>query len=71
MTSTDFADAVGYTLNHVSQIELGNRNAGPKYLRKAADLFGCEISDITAGAMPRSGAATSKPTADEVGTVAA
>jgi transcriptional regulator with XRE-family HTH domain len=53
ITITEFADATGYTMNHVSQVELGNRNAGPQYLRKAADLLECEISEITKGELPR------------------
>lgn len=53
ITITEFADATGYTLNHVSQVELGNRNAGPQYLRKAADLLECEIGEITKGELPR------------------
>lgn len=53
ITVTEFAKVTGYGLNHVSQVELGNRNAGPQYLRKAADLLKCEIDDITDGELPR------------------
>lgn len=53
MTSSEFAGRVGYSLNHVSQVELGKRNGGPKYLRKAARVLGCRVSDITNGVVPR------------------
>ncbi|MFJ2002146.1 helix-turn-helix domain-containing protein [Streptomyces chartreusis] len=43
---TEFAHMTGYTLNHASQVELGHNNAGPGYLRKAANVFGCEVSDL-------------------------
>lgn len=47
MTATEFAHRTGYTLQHVSQVELGNANGGPSYQRAAADLLGCTIADIT------------------------
>jgi transcriptional regulator with XRE-family HTH domain len=47
MTLTEFATRTGYTLNYASQVELGNSNGGPKYLRAAADLLACEIDDIS------------------------
>jgi transcriptional regulator with XRE-family HTH domain len=47
MTLTEFAARAGYTLNYASQVELGNSNGGPKYLRAAAELLGCEITDIS------------------------
>lgn len=53
MTLTEFARRTGYSKNHVSLVELGKNNAGPRYLRNAADLLGCEISDITDGEFPR------------------
>jgi transcriptional regulator with XRE-family HTH domain len=52
LTATEFAQKTGYGLNHVSQVELGYRNAGPRYLRKAAKLLGCKIADITHAAPP-------------------
>jgi transcriptional regulator with XRE-family HTH domain len=57
LTITEFAQAAGFTLNHVSQVELGHRNAGPMYLRTAAKLLGCEIQDITQETTARSAAA--------------
>ncbi len=53
MTLTEFAKLAGYSLNHVSMVELGNSNAGPRYLRKAAEILGCKIADITDGMIPR------------------
>jgi transcriptional regulator with XRE-family HTH domain len=53
LTLTRFAELTGYTLNHVSQIELGNSNGGPRYLREAARVLDCEIEDITNGTIPR------------------
>lgn len=52
MTLTEFAKKAGYTLTHVSQVELGNSNAGPRYLREAAEILGCAIDDITDGSTP-------------------
>lgn len=49
MTLTEFARLAGISLNHASQTELGNHNAGPRYLKAAARILGCEISDITDG----------------------
>lgn len=46
LSLTEFAQLTGYTLNHASQVELGNNNAGPAFLRKAADLFDCEVKDL-------------------------
>lgn len=46
MTLTEFAAEAGYSLNHASQVELGNYNAGPRYLRAAARILNCEITDI-------------------------
>lgn len=53
MTQTEFARQAGYTMTHVSQVELGNSNAGPRYLREAARIFGCEITEITDGEVHR------------------
>lgn len=47
MTLTEFARQAGYTLKYASQIELGHGNAGPRYLREAARLFNCDITDIS------------------------
>lgn len=47
MTLTEFAAQTGYSLNHASQVELGNLNAGPRYLKAASNLFSCEIKDLT------------------------
>lgn len=53
MTVTAFAEMAGYSLNHVSQIELGKTNGGPRFLKKAANILDCEIADITDGNLPR------------------
>lgn len=47
MTLTEFAHLAGYSLKYASQIELGHGNAGPRYLREAARLFKCDITDIS------------------------
>lgn len=52
MTLTEFAKQAGYTLTHVSLVELGKNNAGPRYLRAAAHILDCKISEITDGRMP-------------------
>lgn len=46
LSATEFAAQAGYSLNHVSQVELGHNNAGPQFLRKAAEIFGCDVSDL-------------------------
>lgn len=46
LSATEFAARAGYSLNHVSQVELGNNNAGPRFLRKAAEIFGCTVQDL-------------------------
>jgi transcriptional regulator with XRE-family HTH domain len=46
LSITEFAKKTGYTLNHVSQVELGNNKAGPVFLRKAAEIFSCQVSDL-------------------------
>lgn len=53
MTLAEFARQAGYSVNHVSQVELGKSNAGPRYLRTAAQIFDCQIEDITCGFVPR------------------
>ncbi|MGW2511304.1 helix-turn-helix domain-containing protein [Streptomyces scopuliridis] len=52
LTATEFAKRAGYTLTHVSQVELGNSNAGPRYLLAAAKILDCDIQEITDGSMP-------------------
>lgn len=52
MTLTEFAKKAGYTLTHVSQVELGNSNGGPRYLQATAKILDCKIEEITDGAMP-------------------
>ena len=47
MTLTEFARQSGYSVTHVCQVELGNNNAGPRFLRSAARILACEIADIT------------------------
>lgn len=47
ITLTEFAKSTGYTLNYASQVELGNSNGGPKFLRAAASLLSCEVTDIS------------------------
>lgn len=46
LSTTELAKRVGYSLNHISQVELGNNNAGPRLLRMAAEIFGCDVSDL-------------------------
>ncbi|MFI2437444.1 helix-turn-helix domain-containing protein [Streptomyces sp. NPDC018693] len=46
LSLTEFARLTGYTLNHASQVELGNNNAGPTFLRNAASVLECEVSDL-------------------------
>lgn len=48
LTLTEFARQAGYTLNYASQVELGNCNGGPKFLREAARILNCGIEDISA-----------------------
>ncbi|RDG34673.1 helix-turn-helix domain-containing protein [Streptomyces corynorhini] len=52
LTATEFAARSGFSLTHVSQVELGNSNAGPRYLRAASRILNCEIREITDGSMP-------------------
>lgn len=53
MTLSEFARQAGYSVNHVSQVELGKSNGGLRFLRTAAQIFGCQIEDITRGSVPR------------------
>lgn len=52
-TIVEFAQLMGYSPHHVSQVELGHENAGPRYLRKAAQILDCTLHDITDGVIPR------------------
>lgn len=49
ITLTEFAEQLGYALNSVYMIEAGKANGGPKFIRAAVDVLGCEIEDITDG----------------------
>lgn len=53
LTIVEFAQLIGYSQHHVSQVELGHLNAGPKFLRKAAQILGCALDDVTNGVIPR------------------
>lgn len=53
MTLAEFARQAGYSVNHVSQVELGRSNGGLRFLRTAAQIFDCEIQDLTSGSVPR------------------
>lgn len=53
MTLAEFARQAGYSVNHVSQVELGRSNGGLRFLRTAAAIFECEIQDLTNGSIPR------------------
>lgn len=46
MTLVEFAGLIGYAMNSVWAIESGSVNGGPKFIRKAAEVLGCEIEDI-------------------------
>jgi transcriptional regulator with XRE-family HTH domain len=58
MTITEFAARLGYSLNHCSQVELGNYNGGPRFRKAAAALLDCTIDDITDVDLPHAGAQT-------------
>lgn len=47
ITLTEFAKQAGYALNSVHLIEVGKANGGPKFIRIAAEILGCEIEDIS------------------------
>jgi transcriptional regulator with XRE-family HTH domain len=49
LTLTEFAELLGYAMNSVHMIEVGKANGGPKFIRAAVRVLGCEIEDITAG----------------------
>ena len=53
MTLAEFARQAGYSVNHISQVELGKSNGGLRFLRTAAQIFECEIQDLTKGSVPR------------------
>lgn len=61
LTIVEFAQLMGYSQNHVSQVELGHENAGPRYLRMAAEILDCTIDDITNGVIPRKRSVTDTP----------
>jgi transcriptional regulator with XRE-family HTH domain len=46
LSATELAQRIGYSLNHISQVEIGNNKAGPQLLRKAAEIFDCDVSDL-------------------------
>lgn len=46
LTLTEFAELAGYAMNSVHLIEVGKANGGPKFIRTAARILGCEIEDI-------------------------
>lgn len=52
MTQVEFAKATGYNPAYTSNIENGHVNGGPRFQRAAALVLGCEVADITAGALP-------------------
>ncbi len=53
LTLTEFAQQVGSAMNSVHMIEVGKANGGPKFIRAAARILGCEIEDITDGLQGR------------------
>lgn len=53
ITLGEFAALAGYSLNHLSNIELGKANGSLAYQRKTASLLECEIADITSGTAER------------------
>jgi transcriptional regulator with XRE-family HTH domain len=60
LTIAELAQLMQYSENHVGQVELGHENAGPQFLRKAAEILDCEISDITNGVIPRKRSVTTR-----------
>lgn len=46
LTLTEFAELAGYAVNSVHLIEVGKANGGPKFIRIAVRILGCEIEDI-------------------------
>jgi transcriptional regulator with XRE-family HTH domain len=53
MTQEDLARRMAFSVTHVSQVERGISNGGPRFLREAAQILGCDIADITCGTLPR------------------
>lgn len=53
MNLVEFAKAIGYESNYLSQIELDNLNGGPRFQRAVALVLDCTVADITAGQVPR------------------
>ena len=53
MTQVEFADAVGYSTNHICKVELGRNNGSLRFLRTAAQVLDCTIVDLTNGTVPR------------------
>lgn len=53
LTIVELAARMEYSQHHVSQVELGRLNAGPVFLRKAAEHLDCAITDITNGVIER------------------
>lgn len=47
MTLTEFAKRAGFCLNHASLVEIGQSNGGPRFLRAAARVLRCKITDIS------------------------
>lgn len=70
MTQDEFAKQAGYTATHVSQVEREVNNAGGRYLRAAARIFGCGIEDLTSGFRPRRRPKTAAPAAKAPGNAA-
>ena len=46
MTLVEFAERLGYAMNHVHMVEVGKANGGPKFIRSAAEILNCAIEDI-------------------------
>ena len=46
LTLTEFAGLLGYAVNSVHLIEVGKSNGGPKFIRAAARILDCRITDI-------------------------
>lgn len=58
MTQIEFANAIGYDANYLSQIELGYANGGPRFHKATAEHLNCTIADITSGGIPWGSVAT-------------
>lgn len=46
LTQIEFAHLIGYSNRYLSQIERGEADAGPRFLRAAAKGLRCKIPDI-------------------------